>query len=208
MGCIRIKDITGYLCDPLKNSLKDEDAYVRKTGALCVPKLYEIAPELIEGEGFLKLLENLLNDGNATVVSNAIASLSICSEIKGEPLLRLTEGLVQKLLTAMNDCNEWGVVYILDTLSGYIPRSSSEAEGVMERVSSKLAHTNSSVALSAVRLILKYMDYLNHPDSIRTYNNKISAPLITMISRESEICYLVLKTINLVLQRRPLLLPK
>ncbi len=71
------------------------------------------------------MLENLLNDGNATVVSNAIASLSICSELKGEPLLRLTEGLVQKLLTAMNDCNEWGVVYILDTLSGYIPRSSN-----------------------------------------------------------------------------------
>lgn len=44
MGCIRIKDITGYLCDPLKDALKDEDAYVRKTGALCVPKLYEIAP--------------------------------------------------------------------------------------------------------------------------------------------------------------------
>jgi hypothetical protein len=53
----------------------------------------------------------------------------------------------------------------------------------MERVSSKLNHTNSAVALSAIRLIIKYMDYLTHPESIRTYNNKISAPLITMISR-------------------------
>lgn len=75
-------------------------------------------------------------------------------------------------------------------------------------MSSKLAHTNSAVALSAIRLILKYMDYLSHPDSIRAFNNKISAPLITMISRESEISYLVLKTINLILQKRPLLLPK
>jgi AP-1 complex subunit beta-1 len=56
MGCIRIKDITEYLCDPLKKALKDEDPYVRKTGALCVPKLYEIAPELIDREGFLQLL--------------------------------------------------------------------------------------------------------------------------------------------------------
>ena len=85
----------------------------------------------------------------------------------------------------MNDCNEWGVVYILDSLSGYIPRNPNEAEGIMERVSSKLAHTNSAVALSAIRLILRYMDYLSHPESIRAYNNKISAPLITMISRES-----------------------
>jgi hypothetical protein len=53
------------------------------------------------------------------------------------------------------------------------------------------------------------MDYLSNPESIRTYNNKISAPLISMITRdESEISYLVLKTINLVLQKRPLLLPK
>lgn len=52
---------------------------MRKTGALCVPKLYEISPSLIEEQGFLKLLENLLNDGNATVVSNAVASLAICS---------------------------------------------------------------------------------------------------------------------------------
>lgn len=70
----------------------------------------------------MKLLENLLNDGNATVVSNALVSLSICSELKGKPLLKLNENLTQKLLTAMNDCNEWGVVYILDTLAGYLPK--------------------------------------------------------------------------------------
>ena len=105
MGCIRIKDITEYLLDPLKRALKDEDPYVRKTGALCVPKMFEIAPQIMEDQGFLKLLENLLNDGNATVVSNALVSLSICSELKGKPLLKLNENLTQKLLTAMNDCN-------------------------------------------------------------------------------------------------------
>lgn len=47
MGCIRINEITEYLCDPLKKALRDEDPYVRKTGALCVPKLYEISPTLI-----------------------------------------------------------------------------------------------------------------------------------------------------------------
>jgi vesicle coat complex subunit len=47
MGCIRIKDITEYLLDPLKSALKDEDPYVRKTGALCVPKMFEIAPQIM-----------------------------------------------------------------------------------------------------------------------------------------------------------------
>jgi hypothetical protein len=55
----------------------------------------------------------------------------------------------------------------------------------MERVSSRLAHTNSAVALSSIRLIIRYMDFLSSAEAIRTYNNKISAPLITMISREN-----------------------
>ena len=43
--------------------MKDEDSYVRKTAALCVAKMYDLAPDLIEEQGFLKMLENLLNDG-------------------------------------------------------------------------------------------------------------------------------------------------
>lgn len=55
------------------------------------------------------------------VVSNTVAALMICGEAKGEPILKLNNQMVQKLLTAMNDCYEWGVVYILDALSTYIP---------------------------------------------------------------------------------------
>lgn len=208
MGCIRIKEVAEYLCDPLKQTLKDEDSYVRKTAVMCVPKLYEIAPELIEEQGFLKILENLLNDGNAMVVSNTVAALMICGESKGEPILKLTSYVVQKLLTAMNDCNEWGIIYILDALSTYVPTDSSEAESIMERISSRLAHTNSAVSLTSIRLIMKYMDYLTNPETTRNYAAKISAPLITLLSREPEIAYLTLKTINLILQKRPVVIPK
>lgn len=61
------------------------------------------------------------------VVSNTVAALMICGESKGEQLLKLTNQMVQKLLTAMNDCYEWGVVYILDALSTYIPADFHEA---------------------------------------------------------------------------------
>lgn len=59
------------------------------------------------------------------VVSNTVAALMICSEIKGENLLKLTSYSVQKLLTAMNDCIEWGIIYILDALSLYVPTDAS-----------------------------------------------------------------------------------
>ena len=42
MGCIGVDTILDYLCDPLKDSMNDEDPYVRKTAAMCVAKLFEI----------------------------------------------------------------------------------------------------------------------------------------------------------------------
>ena len=61
--------------EPLREALKDEDSYVRKTGVICVIKMYDSNPELIESLGFLEMLTNLLTDGNAMVVSNAVAAL-------------------------------------------------------------------------------------------------------------------------------------
>ena len=67
MGCIRVKQITEYLMAPVQEAVKDEDSYVRKTAAICIAKLYDVSPEQIEEKGFLKMLQNLLNDGNAMV---------------------------------------------------------------------------------------------------------------------------------------------
>lgn len=44
MGCIGVDAILDYICDPLKDSMNDEDPYVRKTAAICVAKLYDISP--------------------------------------------------------------------------------------------------------------------------------------------------------------------
>jgi AP-1 complex subunit beta-1 len=56
MGCIRVDRITEYLCDPLQRCLKDDDPYVRKTAAVCVAKLHDISPDLVEDRGFLDSL--------------------------------------------------------------------------------------------------------------------------------------------------------
>jgi vesicle coat complex subunit len=37
--------------------LQDDDPYVRKTAAVCVAKLYDINPELVEDRGFLDMLK-------------------------------------------------------------------------------------------------------------------------------------------------------
>ena len=106
MGCIRVERITEYLCEPLKDALLDEDPYVRKTAAICVAKLYDIAPEMAEDDNFIGMLENLLSDGFSMVVSNAVAALIEISDRRQRPALKLTSSLINKILTALNDCTE------------------------------------------------------------------------------------------------------
>ena len=84
MGCIRVEKITEYLCEPLSRCLKDEDPYVRKTAAICVAKLYDISPELVEDRGFVDILHDMISDANPTVVANAVAALSEITESSGK----------------------------------------------------------------------------------------------------------------------------
>jgi vesicle coat complex subunit len=88
-----------------------------------------VAPELLEEQGFVRMLENLMNDGNAMVLSNTVAALAQISESKGsQNIINLNPHTVQKLLTALGECTEWGQIYILEALIHYIPSDPKEAE--------------------------------------------------------------------------------
>lgn len=128
MGCIRVEKITEYLCEPLRKCLKDEDPYVRKTAAVCVAKLHDINAVLVEDQGFLDQLRDLLSDSNPMVVANAVAALSEINETSTKPLIEMSPQMVNKLLTALNECTEWGQVFILDSLANYIPKEEREAQ--------------------------------------------------------------------------------
>ena len=206
MGCIRVERITEYLCEPLNRCLRDEDPYVRKTAAVCVAKLYDISPELVEDRGFLDALNELICDANPTVVANAVAALSEIAESSGRDVMMVTASVLQKLLAALNECTEWGQVFILDSLSKYVPQDSREAEGIIERVSPRLQHANSAVVMSAVKVILKYMDAVTNQDAARTLSRKLAPPLVTLLNSEPEIQYVALRNINLIVQKRPRIL--
>jgi len=83
MGYIRVKRINEYLIEPLKELLNDEDPYVKKTAVLCVPKVYEITPDLIEKHGIINTLQKMLvKEGNTLVVSNLVACFQELSEMR------------------------------------------------------------------------------------------------------------------------------
>jgi hypothetical protein len=63
----------------------------------------------------------------------------------------------------------------------------------------ELWYSNSLIKISSIRVVVKYLDYLNEPDVIRNYCRRLSAPLITLMGSENEIQFVVLKNINIIL---------
>ncbi|XP_019160568.1 PREDICTED: beta-adaptin-like protein B [Ipomoea nil] len=206
MGCIRVDKITEYLCDPLQRCLKDDDPYVRKTAAVCVAKLYDINAELVEDRGFLDALTDLISDNNPMVVANAVAALAEIQENSSRPIFEITSHTLSKLLTALNECTEWGQVFILDALSKYKATDAREAENIVERVTPRLQHANCAVVLSAVKMILQQMELITSTDVVRNLCKKMAPPLVTLLSSEPEIQYVALRNINLIVQKRPTIL--
>ncbi|CAK9141915.1 unnamed protein product [Ilex paraguariensis] len=206
MGCIRVDKITEYLCDPLQRCLKDDDPYVRKTAAICVAKLYDINAELVEDRGFLEALKDLISDNNPMVVANAVAALAEIQDNSSGPIFEITSHTLSKLLTALNECTEWGQVFILDALSKYKAADAREAENIVERVTPRLQHANCAVVLSAVKMILQQMELITSTDVVRNLCKKMAPPLVTLLSAEPEIQYVALRNINLIVQKRPTIL--
>ncbi|KAJ6701750.1 BETA-ADAPTIN-LIKE PROTEIN B [Salix koriyanagi] len=206
MGCIRVDKITEYLCDPLQRCLKDDDPYVRKTAAICVAKLYDINAELVEDRGFLESVKDLISDNNPMVVANAVAALTEIQDNSVRPVFEITSHTLSKLLTALNECTEWGQVFILDALSRYKAADAREAENIVERVTPRLQHANCAVVLSAVKMILQQMELITSTDVVRNLCKKMAPPLVTLLSAEPEIQYVALRNINLIVQRRPTIL--
>ncbi|XP_062561085.1 AP-1 complex subunit beta-1 isoform X2 [Armigeres subalbatus] len=206
MGCIRVDKITEYLCEPLRKCLKDEDPYVRKTAAVCVAKLYDISSSMVEDQGFLDQLKDLLSDSNPMVVANAVAALSEINEASasGQPLVEMNSATINKLLTALNECTEWGQVFILDSLANYTPKDEREAQSICERITPRLAHANAAVVLSAIKVLMKLLEILaSDSDFCAMLTKKLAPPLVTLLSSEPEVQYVALRNINLIVQKRP-----
>lgn len=180
MSYINVDKINEALTEHLRRSLKDDDAYVRRTAAMCVCKLYEHDRHLIEDQGFIETLTDMIKDPNPTVVANVLASLTeINNMMDDELVLPITFGTVRNLLTALNDCNEWAQTYILEALLLYTPADSTEAETEAQLVGPRLAHASASVVLSSIKLLMHVMPYFSSDEVKRMYCKKMTPPLGT-----------------------------
>jgi vesicle coat complex subunit len=104
-------------------------------------------------------------------------------------------------LSAVNESNEWGQVFILEAISTYDPKDSEEAEQICERIMPRLSHNNPAVLLSAVKVLLKNIDYINAATLRQGVIKKLAAPLISLLACEAELQYVALRNISFILQK-------
>jgi AP-1 complex subunit beta-1 len=72
-----------------------------------------------------------------------VAALSEINEAStsGSPLIEMNAQTINKLLTALNECTEWGQVFILDSLANYSPKDDREAQRFVSSYFLKTLHT-------------------------------------------------------------------
>ena len=208
MGCIRVPEIVSYLCETLSWCIKDTDPYVRKTAALCVSKLYATSPSIVRENGFIDTLHECLKDDNPIVVANAMTALSEISTLSGVNQLKLKSKNLKNVLDSIAKASEWGQVQILDAIILYNPKKSSHAEEVIEGVLPRLSHANQSVVMSAIKVILKYMDLVDDINKVKNYCKKLTNSIMTILISYPEIQYVLLRSLHAVVIKRPMLLEK
>lgn len=204
---IKLDTVAEYMIIPLKQSLKDKDPYVRKTAAMAVSKLYDIIPEAVENASILSDLLELLHDENPMVVSNATASLFEVNERRSTPIFELDENTVTPIIAAMTQCNGWVQTVLLDSLSHYKPKDSTDAAYLIDRLIPYLKHANSAVVIGAFRCIYTFMD--QDERSPAEIFQQIIPPFITLINAtEPEIQFVVLRILSLFVKKYPRALSK
>ena len=208
MGCIQVPEVVTYLCETLTWCFRDKDPYVRKIAALCVPKLYITSPQLVRENGFLNTLHECLKDDNPIVVANAMQALNEITLLSGANQLKLKSKNLKHILDSLANASEWGQVSILDALILYNPKKASHAEEVIEGVLPRLSHANPGVVMSAIKVILKFMDQIDNIDKVRNYCKKLSNSLMSVLMSYPEIQYVLLRSLHAIVQKRPMLLDK
>lgn len=69
-----------------------------------------------------------------------------------------------------------------------------------------MSSSNPAVVLSAVKVIIRYLDFITDPETVRKLCRKLAQPLVSLMSSEAEVQYVALRNINIIIQKRPKIL--
>jgi len=106
MSYIHVQEYVTATVPHLRNLLRDQDPYVRKTAAFSVAKLYDHNRHVVETSDLIDKLNGMLKDENPTVVSSALAALMDIWERSESIKLTIDYASASRIVQILNDCSE------------------------------------------------------------------------------------------------------
>lgn len=111
---LQLPQMVEYIAEPLRRSLQDGHAYVRKTGVMGILKLYHLDPESLESSGFVDLLYDMLRDPDASVVCNCVIVLNEVMQKSPNGGMAINRAIMLHLLNRIAEFNEFAKVQVLE----------------------------------------------------------------------------------------------
>lgn len=212
---LRLPQMIEYTSEPLRRSLQDGHAYVRKTGVMGILKMYHLNREEFDRKAFTDILYDMLRDPDSSVVSNCILVLNEIMEEEGG--MALNRAVMLHLLNRIHEFSEFGILSVLDLIPRYIPANDEEGFQIMNLLDPVLRTANSSAVCATIRAFLSIAESIGKrpgddrdPDSPTVDDLKkqvcirIRAPLVTLMSSgSSELTYVLLKYVDQLIDLCP-----
>ena len=194
---LNIPEMVEYISEPLRRSLTDGHAYVRKTGVMGILKLYRLNPEAFEESSFVDILYDMLRDPDASVVTNCIIVLNEVMAKSENGGMAMNRAIMLHLLNRIHEFSEFSVVQVLDLVPRYIPANDEEAYQIMNLLDPVLGRYSPGAVIATIRAFWSMAEAVggdNEEAMKRQIVTRIKAPLVTLISSTScELGYSLLK---------------
>lgn len=197
---LRLPQMVEYIAEPLRRALNDTHAYVRKTAVMGILKMYHLDEEVLERNGFVDTLYDMLKDPDAAVVTNCILVLNELMAKNGG--MAINRAIMLHLLNRLGEFGEFGVVAVLDLVPRYIPANEEEGYQIMNLLDPVLGTTNAGAFMAVIFAFLSLSE--NVEGLKEQIVERVKAPLITMMTGGShELMYVILKHVHTLIELCP-----
>lgn len=187
--------------------LQDADPFVRKSCAFACARIYEYSFEFAASRDLISHLNRLLTDENTTVVSSALAALVDITERTTQLKLSFDKTHVISLLESLSLCNSFSQSYVLNAVMNYVPEREDDAMELVDLTIPFLQHQDTGVVCNALKVIVYFCNYIKNPqDKIATLPRRIGNSLGSLLSKNAEVQFLVLRNVILLLLSKPSLI--
>lgn len=199
---LRLPQMVEYISEPLRRSLTDHHAYVRKTGVMGILKLYHLDQEAFERCNFVDILYDMLRDNDPSVVTNCILVLN---EVM-DGGMAINRAIMLHLLNRIHEFSEFGILQVLELVPRYIPANEEEGYQIMNLLDPVLRTSNSGAVLATIRAFLAMAEQVgdNYDEIKMQVVGRVKAPLITHVSSgSSELVYCLLQNVETLVELCP-----